>query len=533
MIKPKAFHSSKGLILKKTLFLTITCFLLSISLYSQQNDLVLKAEELVYSNPNEAVKIADHLLSISREPQEIAIANLLLTKGYLTNGDLKKAIIYAFEVANKLDKVPVETQVENTIIKATLLRELYLDTQSLEYLNKATMLTSSMTSEKEHFEFRILLEHINLLLDRLDTAVAIADLKDVKIQFKNLLKTNLDERRAYYFAKARAFNSINQYDSAFVYMDKTFDLINASKKNNLYEKALIYKESGLLFLKNKEFRKSKEALFIGLQFAEILDNSFLLEQINRDLAINYIATNQKSEHKVYYEKFLFLNNSVEEIEEGAVNTYFNIISDHEKNQLHDYDQKYEKQLYSALIGALSIFIIGFLIIFKSENRKKRLREILNYLELSRNFYSKVKPSIPLVKQRTKRLFIPEETEQNIILKLKRFEKSLKYLNKDMSLALLAGQFETNTKYLSEVINKNYNDNFNTFINKLRINYIIEKLKNDTNYINYKISFLADESGFSSHSNFTTVFKGIVGMSPVTFINLLKEEREEIIKNKKT
>ena len=58
--------------------------------------------------------------------------------------------------------------------------------------------------------------------------------------------------------------------------------------------------------------------------------------------------------------------------------------------------------------------------------------------------------------------------------------------KDISLAVLAGQLDSNTKYLSEIINTHYNVNFNTYINKLRINYIIEKLKTDPNFINYKI-----------------------------------------------
>ena len=44
-------------------------------------------------------------------------------------------------------------------------------------------------------------------------------------------------------------------------------------------------------------------------------------------------------------------------------------------------------------------------------------------------------------------------------------------------------------------------------------------------INYKISYLAEECGFSSHSSFATVFKSIVGMSPVTLIKLIKEERK--------
>ena len=49
---------------------------------------------------------------------------------------------------------------------------------------------------------------------------------------------------------------------------------------------------------------------------------------------------------------------------------------------------------------------------------------------------------------------------------------------------------------------------NIAINKLRINFIVEKLKSDPNFINYKISYLAETSGFSSHSTFATIFKSI-------------------------
>ena len=44
-----------------------------------------------------------------------------------------------------------------------------------------------------------------------------------------------------------------------------------------------------------------------------------------------------------------------------------------------------------------------------------------------------------------------------------------------------------------------------------------------NFINYKISYLAENCGFSSHSSFATVFKSITGISPVKFIELLNQE----------
>lgn len=126
--------------------------------------------------------------------------------------------------------------------------------------------------------------------------------------------------------------------------------------------------------------------------------------------------------------------------------------------------------------------------------------------------------------------IPAETEKVLLAKLKKFEASTRFTSKEMSLALLSAQLETNTKYLSEIINRHYQDNFNTYINKLRVNYIIEKLKSDSAYRNYKISYLAEDAGFSSHSSFATTFKAITGIAPGTFIEFVLEEESTQIKN---
>jgi YesN/AraC family two-component response regulator len=178
------------------------------------------------------------------------------------------------------------------------------------------------------------------------------------------------------------------------------------------------------------------------------------------------------------------------------------------------------------IGLFLLFssICG-LFVYKKYSHKKRLEEIISYLEVTnKKIFSKVE-KIDVVR---KKISIPAETEQLILSKLKKFETSTKFTNKDLSLAVLAGQFETNTKYLSEIINKHYHVNYNTYINKLRINYIIEKLKNEPNFCNYKISYLAEISGFASHSSFATVFKSISGISPITFIDLLKKESDDTL-----
>lgn len=87
----------------------------------------------------------------------------------------------------------------------------------------------------------------------------------------------------------------------------------------------------------------------------------------------------------------------------------------------------------------------------------------------------------------------------------------------MSLPLLAAQLETNTKYLSEVIRKFKEKNFTTYINELKINHIAHLISSDPTFRQYKISYLAEFTGFTSHSTFTVVFKSVTGMSPNDYI----------------
>ena len=113
-----------------------------------------------------------------------------------------------------------------------------------------------------------------------------------------------------------------------------------------------------------------------------------------------------------------------------------------------------------------------------------------------------------------------EVKEEILKKLLLFEEGTKYTDKNFNLSALSVKLKTNTKYLSYIINKYKKKDFNTYINELRILYIIKKMETNPAYLNYKISYLADECGFSSHSKFTSVFRSVVGMSPSRFMDML-------------
>lgn len=153
------------------------------------------------------------------------------------------------------------------------------------------------------------------------------------------------------------------------------------------------------------------------------------------------------------------------------------------------------------------------IISKLEDKLKESSSNIDVAELSQKNQDQVNP----LKESLTEKSIPENIEKEILAKLKKFESSEKYLNSKLSLSLLAAQLNTNTNYLSEIINTHKGKNFNTYINELRIDYICAKILNDPKYRNYKIAYLAEECGFSSHSVFSAVFKNTTGISPSSFL----------------
>jgi len=127
---------------------------------------------------------------------------------------------------------------------------------------------------------------------------------------------------------------------------------------------------------------------------------------------------------------------------------------------------------------------------------------------------------------TPSLLLSNQKIEQLLNDLDIFEQRTDFLNPSMSLSMLAAQLQTNTKYLSHIINNYKNADFNGYINRLRINYILLKLKEDPSYATYKISYLAETCGFSSHSVFSSVFKQVLGISPSYFIAQLRADMEQ-------
>lgn len=98
-----------------------------------------------------------------------------------------------------------------------------------------------------------------------------------------------------------------------------------------------------------------------------------------------------------------------------------------------------------------------------------------------------------------------------------------YLKPNLTLRKFADRLDTNTKYLSQVINHQADINFLTFINRYRIDAVKalldEGLAEDQTYFG-----IAQHCGFKNKSTFYKVFRDQVGMTPHKYVENLHRLR---------
>ncbi len=96
-----------------------------------------------------------------------------------------------------------------------------------------------------------------------------------------------------------------------------------------------------------------------------------------------------------------------------------------------------------------------------------------------------------------------------------------YRKQDLSIFDIAEELNINKTYISNAINKISGTNFNTFINKYRIEES-KKILINQEYNNLTIEAIANDVGFHSKSSFNTWFKKLTGKTPSEFKKQMQE-----------
>ena len=188
----------------------------------------------------------------------------------------------------------------------------------------------------------------------------------------------------------------------------------------------------------------------------------------------------------------------------------------EKKQIQ-FQLNHSQGLGIALKGTIIVLVLGFGFLFY---RHKMLRK-----QYRRRFEELLKNEPPAATESQSptndTLDINPVIVNHIVRQLEGFERRHGFLKKDITATKLAENFDTNSKYLSKVISVRRGKTFINYINDLRIDYLVARLKAEPQIRKYTNGALADEAGFSTAQHFVTAFRKKTGMPPGYFVEELK------------
>jgi AraC-like DNA-binding protein len=179
-------------------------------------------------------------------------------------------------------------------------------------------------------------------------------------------------------------------------------------------------------------------------------------------------------------------------------------------------EKKQRTAFLIFIFLLTLVIVFTLVVYTLQHSKNRvLKELvkknLEIIEDDRKLSANLHHQIPLKKNTRK----PAENDklESLYNSLICFlETDKRFIQKDLTIEIIAKELNTNRDYLSKSINENQ-IKFNDLINKYRVQ---EAIKIMTNNSQLKLSFVSDMVGFNSNSVFIDAFKKQTGMNPAQF-----------------
>ncbi|MDT0677790.1 helix-turn-helix domain-containing protein [Autumnicola musiva] len=242
-----------------------------------------------------------------------------------------------------------------------------------------------------------------------------------------------------------------------------------------------------------------------------------VKDVYHQLILHALAENDKKKQVEYMGKLIAYDSLHSRKQENVINeamvSYDIPYLKHQKKEAEVQLQNKQKIITSVGLLAVAGIITGFYFYLRSVRMKKKLRLLLEGGIAKEKVNSgpvNVHPSS-----------VPEDIRIDILAKLEKFENSERFLDKDLDMATLAQELETNTSYLSVVINTYKNKTFPNYLKELRISDAIIQLNRDPKLLKFNYQGLAETFGFRRGESFSKAFYNKTGVYPSKFIKELR------------
>ena len=362
-------------------------------------------------------------------------------------------------------------------LSKTFLRgnEINIDS-SLIYIKEG--IVESLKSNETEMYNRFLSTSGSAYFYKEEFARALDSLEKVKPRIKDD-----DSRLAmclYYIAKIHQSNNIDKSIPIFNQVDSLYQITN----NPFIELRDVYKSLSDYYSSNKKEKEQLASLKKLISVDSILDLNYNYSET--EIIKKYDIPKLKTEKR--------------QLEKTIAN-----------------NSKNSKLVFLILSGILLISLIFIIIFYRRQSLfKKRYEQIVSESKIQNNELEKDKSN------HIDSLNISPEILDEILVKLNLFEKEKGYLKKGITLNSFSKDLNTNSSYLSKIINHYKEQSFSKYLNSLRINYAINELKKNPTFRKYTINAIASEVGFNTAESFSKSFFKEKGIYPSYFIKQLNK-----------
>jgi AraC-like DNA-binding protein len=198
-----------------------------------------------------------------------------------------------------------------------------------------------------------------------------------------------------------------------------------------------------------------------------------------------------------------------------------------KNELAQTEIHFQRKILVISIITLFFFtiLLGFIYrqyLSRNKAYKKLFEKNRALIDYENKYNQQIQNNKALHEPNAPTRLLKQTERERIIQKLEQLIEGKKlFLSKDLSLNQLCKKLQTNSAYLSQVINQEYGKNINSYINEYRIKEVQCCMINGE-HKTLTIEGIASKAGFKTRATFNTAFKKVTGITPSFYINSLEQ-----------
>lgn len=431
-------------------------------------------------------------LVLARKANNIELQNKLfynLTGAYCLNGELEKAKFYYEQmVANNEDSPLYNYSI--LMNKALIYEHEEKEREAIHYYNAAAFCAT---------DYNLPMRYAGAAYSRL------ADLYEEMNMLDSALYYLTENEKAAYAANQMDLLIATQKSLANVYQ----------KKKNL-SKSLAYKS---------QYLDLSDSIFNQKEFNDLKNAQFLYEIDKHNATINKLSEDKKKkEIQIVYQQRLLLIITVSTVlfiilliilyrQKKDLSIAYNDLFDRNKEHLET-EMSYKKRLAD--------------LDTKLKNERKRINELQGITD-ENVMISQLSPvgSVASKDMENTNVYPYPLQREKLVADIQNImDNPLEFCNSDFNLEKLVALVGSNTRYVSQIINEEYNKNFRTLLNEHRIKEAMLRLIDMENYGHLTIKAISESVGYKSQANFISVFTKQTGIKPFMYQKLSQSRKRQ-------